>query len=110
MAGKIDKDFLKQNQFWIGLGGFALLWLVGVVMVVAAGGESQAKKDYDSALGGVRPLRGMRGAGQPKVARYCLSRLARSGNSPDPEPVKVAGSPSAAGTVSEPLHCSFAAS
>src|SRR2546423_11101254 len=56
MAGKIDKDFLKQNQFWIGLGGFALLWLVGVITVVAAGGESAAKKEYDTALGGVKGL------------------------------------------------------
>jgi hypothetical protein len=54
MAAKIDKDFLKKNQFWIGLGGFVLLWLIAVVFVVASGGESDQKKKYDSALSGVK--------------------------------------------------------
>ncbi len=56
MASKIDKEFLKKNQFWIGLGAFVLLWLVGVIAVIAGGGESKDKKEYESAFTGVKGL------------------------------------------------------
>jgi len=46
---KMDKDALKKNQFWIGLGVFCVLWLVAVVMVKTMG-DGKAKADYQAAV------------------------------------------------------------
>jgi hypothetical protein len=48
MAAKIDKEMLAKNQFWIGLGAFVLLWLIGVIVVLVSA-NSTPKTDYDNA-------------------------------------------------------------
>jgi hypothetical protein len=56
MAAKIDKEFLIKNQFWVGLGAFVLLWLIGVIMVMV-GPDATAKKDWKDAKDGVERSR-----------------------------------------------------
>ncbi len=41
MAGKIDKEFLVKNKFWVGLGGFVLLWLITVTESSGSDAHSQ---------------------------------------------------------------------
>src|SRR4051794_19492302 len=46
MAKKIDAEALKKNSFWIGLGAFALLWLIALIVVLLSG-DAQAKSAYE---------------------------------------------------------------
>src|SRR5687768_673353 len=46
---KLDSEALKKNGFWIGLGAFALLWTIALVVLLfsadaKAKGEWEAKK------------------------------------------------------------------
>lgn len=42
---KMDKEALQKNKFWIGLGAFVLLWLVGLLTLqMSAGSMAEAKK------------------------------------------------------------------
>jgi hypothetical protein len=48
---KIDKDDLKKNRFWIGLGGFVLLWFICFVTlrVSASSARNAEKTKFDTA-------------------------------------------------------------
>jgi hypothetical protein len=41
----IDKETLIKHRFWIALGVFALLWLVGMILIPAVQGRDNAKKE-----------------------------------------------------------------
>jgi len=52
---KMDKEALQKNKFWIGLGAFVLLWLVGLLTLqMSAGSMAEAKKkEYETAKTGI---------------------------------------------------------
>jgi hypothetical protein len=59
---KLDKETLVKHKFWIGLGVFALLWLIAIVMLAfTAGAEIKKNKaDYekaDKAIKGVKNVK-----------------------------------------------------
>jgi hypothetical protein len=41
---KLDKDSLQKNRFWIGLGGFALIWLIALIVLLCSGDSSGQEK------------------------------------------------------------------
>jgi hypothetical protein len=41
---KLDKDTLIKHRFWIGLGTFLLIWLVGTIILLLSGGSAVAEK------------------------------------------------------------------
>jgi hypothetical protein len=45
---KLDKEVLIKHRFWISLGLFALIWLVGII-VVQVTGDDKKKKDWEEA-------------------------------------------------------------
>jgi hypothetical protein len=51
---KTDKETLKKNRFWIGLGVFVFLWFVAVIIAKVTGGPGEAKTKYDQALSGIK--------------------------------------------------------
>jgi len=46
---KANKDALKKNGFWIGLGSFVALWVIAILAVKVGGGESAKKKEWEQA-------------------------------------------------------------
>ncbi len=44
MAMKVDKEFLLKHRFWIGLGAFALLWLIALILLPVTVGSEAGKK------------------------------------------------------------------
>jgi hypothetical protein len=45
---KVDKEALKKNRFWIGLGGFVFVWLIGLIWALCSG-NSSAKANWENA-------------------------------------------------------------
>jgi hypothetical protein len=65
MATKINKEFLLKNRFWIGLGVFVALWLIGVVVVETSGDEAK-KKDWEKAKQTIEKAK----SANPKTAAF----------------------------------------
>jgi hypothetical protein len=49
---KFNKETLQKHGFWIGLGGFGVLWLVAL-MITMFSGDDAAKKAWDAAVAAV---------------------------------------------------------
>jgi hypothetical protein len=49
MAGKINKEMLAKNGFWIGLGGFVFFWLIALVLLLFLTGDDAPRKAYEDA-------------------------------------------------------------
>src|SRR5271166_2811379 len=66
---KVDKDALLKQKFWILLGVFALLWLIGLsVLYASAGGPaSAAEADFKKAKDAIGKFTG---ANRPKNASF----------------------------------------
>ena len=62
---KIDSETIKKNGFWIGLGAFALLWLIGVVVFFFSS-DTTAKAKYEVSKTGVETA----SSGKPKTEAY----------------------------------------
>src|SRR5215204_6196708 len=58
MKAKFDKDALKKHKFWLLLGGFLVLWCVGVAWAFATGGPGKARKDYTDAESKIKGIAG----------------------------------------------------
>jgi hypothetical protein len=41
---KLDKETLQKNRFWIGLGGFGLIWLIALIVLLCSGDSSGEEK------------------------------------------------------------------
>jgi hypothetical protein len=63
----VDKDTLLKHRFWIALGGFALLWLIGLILIpVLQGSYNDTKvKAFDEAKKGVEAI-----PAQPKNDKF----------------------------------------
>ncbi len=48
MANKLDKEALIKHRFWIGLGLFVAIWLVGIIVVKVSGDDTKKKKYEDT--------------------------------------------------------------
>lgn len=62
----IDKETLIKHRFWISLGVFVLLWLVGVILIPTVQGSNNAglEKKFDSSKKGVE------GINDPKTEKF----------------------------------------
>ncbi len=41
---KLDKEMLQKNRFWIGLGGFGLVWFIALIVLLCSGDDTGAAK------------------------------------------------------------------
>ncbi len=66
---KMDKEALAKNRFWIGLGAFALLWLiVFLVMLIGSGSEKAARaKEISDADGALKAISAPKNASFTKL-------------------------------------------
>jgi hypothetical protein len=48
MANKLDKEALIKHRFWIGLGLFGAIWIVGIIVVKVSGDETKKKAWEDA--------------------------------------------------------------
>ncbi len=62
---KMDKDALIKNRFWIGLGVFAALWLVAII-VVNVSGDTTKKTAWEKAQ---KDIEGAKNS-KPKTAEF----------------------------------------
>ena len=62
---KIDKEALKKHRFWIGLGVFVAVWLIGIIVVEVSGDTSKQKAWSDAKTG----IEGAKSKG-PKTVKF----------------------------------------
>src|SRR4051794_9498689 len=57
MLLKLDKDAVKKQKFWILLGVFLLIWVIGLVTLKVSGSApiEDAKKEFEKAKTAIKP-------------------------------------------------------